>query len=258
MFDLSGKAALVAGGAGYLGRPVCQRLVECGCAVVVADLDDTRVDQAVQEIRSSAPSCRISGVILNAGDEASVRDATDRVAREYGGLDIMVNCTYRAIGKLVEEISGSEFDDANHVNITGAFFLSREAARVMRNRGSIVHFSSMYGQVAPDPRMYEPPMKPNPIEYGAGKAAMLQMVKYLAVYWAPRGIRVNAVAPGPFPNPSVQAEHPEFVKRLAARVPLGRIGASEEIAGAVIFLASDESDYVTGQTIEVNGGWTCW
>jgi len=258
MFDLSDKVALVVGGAGYLGVPVCRKLVETGSALVIADILEERVRQAVHDIKVLNPTARVSGMTSNVGDEADVKKAVDRTVQEYGKLDVVVNCTYRSTGKLVEELAGDEFDEANHVNITGAFFLSREAARVMPTGGSIIHFSSMYGQVAPDPRVYPPPMKPNPIEYGVGKAAIIQMVKYLAVYWGLRGIRVNAIAPGPFPNPAIQNENPAFVRCLAEKVPLGRIGQSNEIAGAVVFLASDEAVYITGQTLEVNGGWTVW
>jgi NAD(P)-dependent dehydrogenase (short-subunit alcohol dehydrogenase family) len=128
----------------------------------------------------------------------------------------------------------------------------------MTSGGSIILFASMYGQVSPDPRAYEPPMKPNPIEYGVGKAGIIQMVKYLSVFWASRGIRVNAIAPGPFPNPSVQKEDPDFVQRLAQKVPLGRVGRNQEIAGPVVLLASEEASFITGETINVNGGWTAW
>ena len=144
------------------------------------------------------------------------------------------------------------------MNLTGTFLLAREAARAMPLGGSIILFASMYGLVAPDPRVYRPPMKSNPIEYGVGKAGVIQMARYLAVSWGGRGIRVNAIAPGPFPNPDVQRQFPDFVQRLAGKVPLGRIGRQEEIAGTVVFLASDASSYLNGATINVDGGWTAW
>ncbi len=251
MSDLKGKVVIVAGGAGYLGTPICRKLVQAGAKVVIADLNMKNAQTLAGEIGAKA-------LRLDAGNEKSIKSVVKKVVSEFGSLDVLVNCTFFAIGKLVEEISAKEFDKAMHVNLTGSFLLAREAASAMKRGGSIVMFSSMYGQVSPDPKIYTGKMKPNPIEYGVAKAGIIQMTKYLAVCWGPKNIRVNAIAPGPFPNPNVQKEYPDFVKRLASRVPLGRIGKSQEIAGAVAFLASDESSFVTGETISVNGGWTAW
>ena len=116
----------------------------------------------------------------------------------------------------------------------------------------------MYGRVSPHPGIYEKPMVPNPVEYGVSKAGLDQMIRYLAVAWASDGIRVNGIAPGPFPNPEVQKAHPDFMKRLAEKVPLGRIGSQHEVARAVIYLASPAASYVTGHILAVDGGWTAW
>lgn len=258
MFDLANKTALVAGGAGYLGVPVCKALVGQGAALMVADINEDRVASVVAEIKKEMPKARVEGCILDIARETACRDAVGRTVACFGGLQISVNLTCHSIGKRVEDLTESEFDAAMHINLFGAFALARESARVMQGGGSIVLFASMYGQVAPNPALYQPPMKPNPIEYGVAKAGIIQMAKYLAVHWAPRGIRVNAVAPGPFPNPKVQSTDPAFVARLAKNVPLGRIGCQSECAGAVVFLAADESSYITGHTLAVNGGWTAW
>ena len=258
LFDLSGKVALVAGGAGYLTTPVSRMLAQQGATVIIADQSAERLEQALAEISSTVPGARVIGQPLHAGDESAVREVIDGIVEDFGSLQIMVNAAYCSVGKLVEEITADEFTEAQRGNLTTAFILARESARAMTAGGSIVMFSSMYGQVSPDPRVYIPPMKPNPIEYGVAKAGIIQMVKYLAAHWGPRNIRVNAVVPGPFPNPTVQREEPEFVERLAGRTMLGRIGRQDDVAGCVVFLVSDEAAYITGEAIAINGGWTAW
>jgi NAD(P)-dependent dehydrogenase (short-subunit alcohol dehydrogenase family) len=255
-FDLSGKVVLVAGGAGYLGHPICRMLATQGATVVIADAAVDRAEALAAELVGGGHRAR--AVALDGGDEASCKAAVAFTTAAFGRLDTLVVATYRSISKPVDELSAVEFDEANHVNITGTFVLARAAATVMTAGGGIVLFASMYGLVSPDPRVYHPPMNPNPIEYGVGKAAIVQMAKYLAVAWGPKNIRVNAIAPGPFPSDATQRQHPEFVQRLAEKTPLGRIGRQDEVAGAVAFLAADESSYMSGTTLRIDGGWTAW
>lgn len=259
MFDLTGKVVLVAGGAGFLGLPASIGLAEQGASVVVASRNADRVATAVKEIHAKHPDAksRVQGLSLDVGDEQSIRAAVQQTVDRFGKLDVLVNATYHAIGKRLDELSGVEFDQANHVHITGSFLLARESAGAMQRGGSIIQYVSMYGLVSPDPKMYIPPLKPNPIEYGVAKAGLCQMVRYLASAYGARGIRVNAISPGAFDDDTDRSV-PGFVDRLAARTMLGRPGQRHETAGAVVFLASDEASYVTGAVLCVDGGWTAW
>lgn len=222
---------------------------------MVADVAQGRSESLIAELAADG---KIAAIKFDASDPASSRAAIGATIARFGRLDVLVNATCHSIGKKVEDLEPDEFDLANRVNLTGTFVLAREAAQAMGEGGSIILFASMYGLVSPDPRLYEAPMNPNPIEYGVGKAGIVQMTKYLAVYWGGKGIRVNAIAPGPFPNPAVQSRDPDFIRRLSNRVPLGRIGHPEEIGGVVAFLASNASTYINGETISVDGGWTAW
>lgn len=172
----------------------------------------------------------------------------------------MVILTYGASGKSLKELSGQDFDTSNHMGLTTTFLYSRAVAMEMakNNKGSIVLFSSMYGMVSPYPEIYRSPMTVNPIDYGVGKAGIIQMTKYFALHYAKKGVRFNCISPGPFPNLSVQDEYPDFIERLEQKVPLGRIEQPKEIAAVVAFLLSDLASFITGHNLVADGGWTCW
>ena len=244
------------------GRPVghrgLPRLAEHGAHVICSDLRHDPAAGIVDALRSRGLVA--DALEVDIGDEARVTEATAKLRAQHGHIDVLVNMTYFYTKKAWDELTAADFDAGLRVTLTGAFIATREVGKVMREQGhgSIIHFSSMYGVVSPDPRMYPASQAVNPIDYGVAKAGILQLVRYQAVQLASAGVRVNAIVPGPFPIPSTQGQDSEFMQRLRAKVPMGRVGNPPEIAGAVVFLASDAASYVTGTQIVVDGGWTAW
>lgn len=256
LFYLTDRNIWVIGGAGYLGQSTVGLLQSLGAKVLCVDLDG-RAERFVKE-NSLEQKVRARTIDVSSGD--SIKQFVRQEMEQRGVPDGIVNFSFSSTAKQLEELTEEDLDAVNHGGLTNTFLLTREVGVKMQKqqRGSIVLFSSMYGIVSPYPQVYETPMNKNPIEYGVGKAGLIQMTKYLAVHWGRSNVRCNCISPGPFPNPAVQKEHPDFVERLSDRSPMGRIGKSTEIAGAVAFLLSDAASYITGQNIQVDGGWTCW
>ncbi len=254
-FDLTGKSILVAGGAGYLGLPGCLLMARLGAKVAIADIDPVRLEKAVAAVREAGGEAL--GLPLDFADEDSILGCVRAAVEQMDGLHGVVNATFGSTGKRFDDLTVADFDRTNRLNLTSTFVLAREAARHMEAGGSLVMFASMYGVVAPNPANYPAPMAPNPIEYGAGKAGIIQMVRYMAGHFGRRGIRVNAVAPGPYPHQATQ-ESAEFMGNLSRSTMLGRIGRQDEMAGPTVFLLSDAASYITGQCLNVDGGWTAW
>jgi NAD(P)-dependent dehydrogenase (short-subunit alcohol dehydrogenase family) len=257
-FDLTGRVVWVPGGAGLLGTAVCRAVAEHGATVVVSDLRGEEAGKLAEAMRGDGLAA--DSVALDASDESSIISCCAKILERHGRLDGCVNMTWRYTKTPWERMTTVEWEYGMRVSLTGAFLVSRESAKAMvrAGKGSIVHFGSMYGVVSPDPGIYPTHVGPNPIDYGVAKAGVLQMVRYEAVALAPSGVRVNAIVPGPFPYPWSQQQDEEFMSRLKSKVPMGRVGNAEEIAGAVVFLCSDASSYVTGTQIVVDGGWTAW
>lgn len=261
LMDLSGRKALVSGGAGHIGRAVGETLVELGANVSILDLDLSACQERVGSL-SNIRENSASAISSDLSDEKSTRAAVQQTIEKLGGLDILVHCaayvgTTQSPGWAVpfEQQTVAAWDAALRVNLTSAFVMIQEAraALAASGHGSVVLFGSMYGMVGPDFKLYEDTPMANPAGYGASKGGLLQLMRYLATALAPQ-IRVNAISPG-----GVWRDQPEaFQRRYVARTPLARMAKEEDLKGATAYLASDMSAYVTGHNLVVDGGWTAW
>lgn len=255
-YSLEGKTIWVTGGAGYLGSAITAELDRVCAKVLCFDLPG-KAEAFVRDQQLT----RTIPLSLDINNAATLPAALEALLAEHGVPDGVVHLvTASSRGKKLEELTADEFQRTFDLSLTPTFLLCRTIAERMKARGSgnIVLFSSMYGLVAPDPRIYREPMVTNPIDYGAAKAAILQLTRYLAVHYGPSGLRFNAVTPGPFPNPNVQKSDPGFIADLNKKTALRRIGFNQEIVGPTLFLLTDSASFVTGHSLVVDGGWTIW
>ncbi|NHE58867.1 SDR family oxidoreductase [Cyclobacterium plantarum] len=255
-FGLKGKWIWVIGGAGYLGVAVMKRLTELGAKVICADLES----KAFKLGEEHGFADKMVPETLDIGNESALMEFIATQIKKHGPPDGLVNLAYASTVKKMEDLSGEEFDAVNHSGLTANFILGKEMGKAMATHGggSVVFFGSMYGMVVPDPKLYDAPMNPNPIEYGVGKAGIIQMTKYLAMYYGLQNVRFNCISPGPFPNLEVKKKHPEFIAKLEKKTFLQRTGDASEVSGPVAFLLSDISSFITGHNLVVDGGWTGW
>jgi NAD(P)-dependent dehydrogenase (short-subunit alcohol dehydrogenase family) len=266
LFDLSGRVAVVTGGAGLLGRRFCAALADHGASVAVLDLDQGKTESFAAEL-NAVFGTRCVGLACDITDPNAVRNTADVVENELGAIEVLHNNAQVVRRDPQRYFAPTEdFDLATwravmSVNLDAAFVVAQEMGKRMahRGRGSIIQTASIYGVVGPDQRIYEGseylgrPINTPPV-YSASKAGLMGLTRYLAAYWGHRGVRVNTLTPGGVASGQNEA----FERRYAARVPMARMARIDEIVGALIFLASDASSYVNGQNVVVDGGLTAW
>lgn len=256
LFDLTGKTALITGGTGHLGRSLAAALAEAGANVILTSRDSERARQAAAQLPRTGVA-RHAGLALDHTQPDKLAAEFAAAVEQFGEIDILVNNGHEPVAADLASITAEQFQ-RQLANATGYFLLSRllrDHAVAHRKPASIIMLGSMYGLVGSYPDAYEGICSASPVAYHALKGGILQMTRHLAVYWARDRVRVNAISPGPFPSPSAPAE---LVQRLCGKSPMQRMGLPHELKGAVVFLASEASSYVTGQNLVIDGGWTAW
>jgi NAD(P)-dependent dehydrogenase (short-subunit alcohol dehydrogenase family) len=267
LLSLKGKVAVVTGGVGILGKHFCAGLAEFGAAVAVVDLDESACAAFAAELTERF-GVRAIGIACDVTSPEDVERMTETVIAQFGEINILHNNAGGRTPDLeahfasFEEYSLQTWRTAMGVNLDGMFLVAQAVGKRMVSQGkggSIIQTGSIYGKVAPDQRIYEGSfymgMKINtPAIYSASKAGVIGLTRYLATYWADKGIRVNCLSPGGVES----GQNDEFKNRYSARIPMGRMARAHEMVGALIYLASDASSYTTGQNILIDGGLSAW
>jgi NAD(P)-dependent dehydrogenase (short-subunit alcohol dehydrogenase family) len=264
LFSLENKTAIVTGACGLLGRQHCEALAEAGAHVVVADLDEAVAEAFAKELKGS----RHLGLGLDVADPVSLEKARKKVLERYGRIDILVNNA--AINDKFEDplLAGKQsmfehyplemWNRSWQVNVSGVFLCSQVFGSVMAEQGSgnIINIASTYGIVAPDQSIYRDETGQQAFykspSYPVTKSAVIGFTKFLASYWGSKNVRVNALSPGGVENDQA----PFFKNNYSAKTLLGRMAVASDYKGAIVFLASDASAYMTGANLVVDGGWT--
>jgi len=274
MFNLKDKVILVVGGRGYLGRDFCYYLNKQNGTVISADQKET--SNAVLKSKDKKSQVGIIQVDIDVTKEESVSKVVNNIVKDYGKIDVLV---FSVTDKPKDfylpftECSLEGWQSVIHTELDGAFLLTKKVGKIMEKQmsGSIIFLSSIYGVVGNDQRIYKGSNLDNLYSnqenknvdkqiyshsvYSAVKGGIISLTRYLAAYWGDKNIRVNCVSPGGIDH---IGESKKFVEKYSAKVPLGRKSKLNEISPSIVYLASDESSYVTGQNFIIDGGWTAW
>jgi len=247
LFDLSGRVAIVTGGSRGLGQEMAEGLAEAGASLMLCARREEWLTPTVAAFR--ARGFAVEGMACDVSKPTEVAAVVDRTVAVYGTLDILINNAGVSWGAPAEDMPVDKWQKVIDVNLTGAFLFSQAAARVMlpRQQGRIINVSSLAGLQA---SVHEP----HYVGYASSKAGMMGLTRELAASWGPRGIRVNAIAPGFFHSRLADPVIGLVEDQIKAGSPIPRVGEPGELKGVVVFLAADASNYITGQVISVDGG----
>ena len=261
--SLKGRVAVITGSANILGPQFAAALAEFGAQLALVDIDGERCERVAREIRESHGTGAIA-IEADVANEQAVSDMVRQVQSDFGRIDVLVNAAATKSPHYFEQLEDYDLADWNEVmavNLTGAFLCAKHVVPhfVRESRGNIINIASVYGVVGPDPKVYDGSWYMDqeintPAVYAASKGGMVNFTRYLATTLAQHNVRANCITPGGV----FSGQNDSFVERYGSRVPMGRMARREELQGALLFLASDASSYVTGHNLVVDGGMTAW
>ena len=251
MFDLTGKAAIITGGNQGIGLAISRGLARAGASVIIANRRAEEGAKAAQSLKQEGLNA--VSIPVDVRDEASIAAMVARTMENYGKIDILVNNAGVIVRKPAEEITREDWDHMININLRGMFFCCQLAGKEMikQKKGKIINISSDASQRATPERSV----------YATSKAGVSHMTRCLAVEWAKYNINVNAIGPGPTITPlneQYYRQNPDKLKQMIEALPLGRVGDTSDYMGAAVFLASEASNFMTGQTLLIEGGSTIW
>jgi len=251
-FNLNSRVSLVTGGAGGIGEEICKALLEANSKVILADIDEIKSKKIVKKLKKN--SNKIEFFNLDSTSEKSILDLKKFIISKYKKLDILINAIGICRNKDAQKVTNKEWDEVININLNSMFYICREFGKlfIKQRKGNIVNIGSNSGLIVDRPQPQA--------SYNASKAAVHQLTKSLACEWAKYNIRVNAIAPGYVATKMtlLGRNKPEWFKYWIDMTPMRRLAKPEEIASAVLFLASDSSSYCTGTILSVDGGYTSW
>lgn len=254
MFSLKGRVALVTGGAGLYGRQIVRGVAEAGAQTYMASRNVEALEVVAEQLRSEG--CDVQALQYDQGDEASILALRDQILAKSGRIDVLVNNSVARPMKQAYKSDLSAFAESMRVNATGLFAITRAIGDVMEGQGSgsIVNIGSIQGMIGPDPTIYRgTTMSGWYPDYFFHKGGIINFTRFIASYYGRANVRCNCLSPGGFRTP----DHPdEFVRQYSDRTFLGRLANDKDLMGAVVFLASDASSYITGANLPVDAGYT--
>jgi NAD(P)-dependent dehydrogenase (short-subunit alcohol dehydrogenase family) len=260
IFRLDGKIAIVTGGAGYYGKPICLALAEAGAKVIIASRDLSKCREF--ELSLKEKGLDAEAMALDLGKQDSINALTEAVYEKYGRIDVLVNNAVSREGfRDFEKIEKDDWENAQQINSTGLVLITQSVIKIMRHQGSgnIINIGSIQGTVGPNFPVYGDTGMTSPLSYTYDKWAMVGFTKWIANYYGKFNIRANCISPGGYgPGVAESIGENEFVENYKRLTPLGRFADDDDIKGPVVFLASAASSYITGHNLLVDGGWTSW